>query len=119
MMQTSLEGVFKKVKAPKEFLWEGILHAMAWFIAYSYVRLLGELQYIANCTRPDIVYTVNKLATYTANLSLQHYGALKQILQYLAGTKTLGITYKASQNVAEDENLFYGFADAAFAMPMI
>jgi hypothetical protein len=43
----------------------------------SYARLVGELQWIANATRPDIAYTVNKLAAYTANPSLQHISALK------------------------------------------
>jgi len=59
----------------------------------SYAKLLGCLQFIANSTRPDISYTVNRLAAYTTNPGLQHHGAIKQILQYLAGTKTLGITY--------------------------
>ena len=36
----------------------------------SYARLLGELQYIANATRLDITYTVNRLVAYTANPSL-------------------------------------------------
>jgi hypothetical protein len=31
----------------------------------SYARLLGELQWVANATRPDIAYAVNKLAAYT------------------------------------------------------
>ena len=53
----------------------------------SVAQLLGELQWVANATRPDIAYTVNKLATYTANPSLQHVTALKWILQYLTGTK--------------------------------
>jgi hypothetical protein len=79
------------------------------------VKLLGELQFIANSTRPDISYAVNKLAAYTANLSLQHYGALKQILRYLAGTKTLGITYRKAQDDTGDDNLFHGYADAAYA----
>src|SRR6202162_4080175 len=50
----------------------------------SYAKLLGELQYIANTTRPDISYAINKLASYTANPSLEHYGSLKRILRYLA-----------------------------------
>ena len=29
----------------------------------SYARLLGELQFIANATRPDIAYTVSRLAS--------------------------------------------------------
>jgi len=60
----------------------------------SYMKLLGEMQYLANATRPDISYAVNRLAAYTGNPSMQHYTALKRILRYLAGTKTLGITYR-------------------------
>ena len=58
----------------------------------SYVCLLRELQWVTNVTRPSIVYAINKLATYTANPSLQHVGILKCILHYLAGTKNLSIT---------------------------
>jgi hypothetical protein len=80
----------------------------------AYVKLLGALQYIANFTRPDILYAVNRLGAYTANPSLQHYSILKQILQYLAGIKTLGITYCKPQDVTDDPNIFYGFSNAAF-----
>ena len=59
----------------------------------SYAKLLGCLQFISNSTWLDISYAVNKLATYTANPGLQHHSAIKRILRYLAGTKTLGITY--------------------------
>jgi len=43
----------------------------------SYACLIRELQYLAHTTRPDISYAVNRLASYTANPSLQHMGALK------------------------------------------
>jgi Reverse transcriptase (RNA-dependent DNA polymerase) len=78
-------------------------------------KLLGSLQFISNSTRPDISYAVNRLAAYTANPGLQHHGAIKWILRYLAGTKTLGITYRKSQDVTEANNLFHGYADAAYA----
>jgi hypothetical protein len=81
----------------------------------SYARLLGSLQFVANSTRPDISYAVNKLAAYTANPGLKHHGAIKRILRYLAGTKTLGITYRKSQDVTGIDNLFHGYADAAYA----
>ena len=80
----------------------------------SFARLLGELQFLANCTRPDIAFTVNRLASYTANPSLQHFTAVKRILRYLAGTQDHGITYLKSY-INIDNNNFYGFADAAFA----
>src|SRR6266699_2907672 len=81
----------------------------------SYACLLGELQWVANVTRPDIAYAINKLATYTANPSLQHVGILKCILRYLAGTKNLGITYSENPDHDQLSTLtFHGYADAAF-----
>jgi hypothetical protein len=77
-----------------------------------YARLLGELQFLANATQPDITFAVNRLAAYTANPSLQHTSALKRILHYLVGTKTYGITYG---DISGHPNNFYGFADAAWA----
>ena len=44
----------------------------------TYAQLLGELQFVANSTRPDIAYT--------ANPKMQHWTALKRILRYLSGT---------------------------------
>ena len=55
--------------------------------------LIGKLQYLATATRPDIAFAVNKLAVYTANLSLTHYMAAKRILRYLKGTMDLKLTY--------------------------
>ena len=81
----------------------------------SYAKLLGCLQFISNSTRLDISFAVNKLAAYTANLCLQHHSAIKQIFRYLAGMKTLGITYRNTPNETDNYNLFHGYANAAFA----
>jgi hypothetical protein len=78
----------------------------------SFARLLGELQFLANSTRPDIAFAVNRLASYTANPSLQHFAAVKRVLRYLAGTKDQGITYRKASTFP-NENSFHGFADAA------
>ncbi len=78
----------------------------------AYAQLLGELQFVANATCPDITYAINKLASYTANLDLEHQIALKRILCYLAGTKNYGITYKYLPNSIPT---FQGFMDVAFA----
>jgi len=77
----------------------------------SYARLLRELQFLANATRPDIAFVVNRLASYTADPSLQHILALKHVLRYLARTKSYGIRYMAEP---DKTNLFYGYADAAY-----
>ena len=33
----------------------------------EYSKVKGRLMYLMNCTRPDIVYAVNKLSRYTSN----------------------------------------------------
>jgi len=76
-----------------------------------YARLLGELQFLSNATRPDIMFVVNKLASYTVNPSLKHISAIKRILRYLAGTKDYGITYT---DFTTHPNIFYRYANAAF-----
>jgi hypothetical protein len=81
----------------------------------SFAHLLGELQFLVNAMRPDTAFAVNRLAAYTANPSLQHIGALKRILHYLTGTKSLGISYSKFPRDYADTNLFHGFADAAYA----
>ena len=84
----------------------------------TYASLIGSLQYLATATRPDIAYTVNRLASYTANPSLAHYSAAKRVLRYLKGTKNYGISYYANStrnNAPEDSNFCYGYTDAAFA----
>ena len=85
----------------------------------SFARLLRELQFLANSTRPDIAFTVNRLAAYTANPSLQHVTALKRILQYLAGTINFGITYSKASNYHDNFNIFDGFSDAPMQIMMI
>ena len=77
----------------------------------SYARLIGELQFLANATRPDITYAISQLLSYTANPTMQHVTALKRVLRYLSGTKTYVITYS---DILDHPNHFYSYADAAF-----
>jgi len=84
----------------------------------DYASLIGFLQYLAVATRPDIAYAVNRLAAYTANPSIEHYGAAKRLLRYIKGTKTYRITYhtNATRHTGpNDSNIIHGFSDAAFA----
>ena len=38
----------------------------------EYLRIIGSLMYIMNCTRPDIAYSVSKLSRYTSNPGEDH-----------------------------------------------
>ena len=64
----------------------------------SYASLIGSLMYLAVATRPDIVFAVYQLASYTANPSMQHWTAAKRVLRYLSGTRNWGITYRKNSN---------------------
>ena len=78
----------------------------------SYTRLIGELQFIANATWPDIAHAISRLSSYTANPTMQHISTLKHVLRYLSGTRAYGITYS---DVLGHPNHFLGYANAAFA----
>jgi hypothetical protein len=84
----------------------------------DYALLLGSLQYLAIATRPDIAFAVNRLAAYTANPNLVHYGAAKRLLRYIKGTRNYGITYHTHANRhigPPDGNIIYRFSNVAFA----
>jgi hypothetical protein len=44
---------------------------------FGYANLIGSLMYLAIATRPDIAYSVNKLAQYTSAPKPKHWTAIK------------------------------------------
>ena len=38
----------------------------------KYIRIIGSLVYLTNCTRSDITYAMRKLSRFTSNLSTNH-----------------------------------------------
>eukprot|EP00961_Rhodomonas_salina_P098438 1324646-Rhodomonas_salina.1 len=62
----------------------------------NYQQLIGWLMCASTFTRPDISYAVNQCAKHMANPGEKHIIAAKQILKYLAGTKSLKLTYRRS-----------------------
>ena len=59
---------------------------------------MGELRYVAESTRPDIIFAVNKLATATHPPTRRHWLLLKALARYLITTKHVGILYKPDKN---------------------
>ncbi|XP_062557021.1 uncharacterized protein LOC134221866 [Armigeres subalbatus] len=76
-----------------------------------YRELLGSLMYIMLCVRPDVCYPVGYLGRFQQDSSTVHWNALKRVVRYLSGTKTLCLEY---QRNSEAEALV-GFADADWA----
>jgi hypothetical protein len=65
--------------------------------------------YLANSTRPDIAFSVNLVARYSAASTKHHWIRTKQILRYLNGTKDLGLFFKKT-----DDPSLVGYTDAGY-----
>ena len=53
-------------------------------------HVVGGIQHL-RITWPDISFVVNKLAQFMHMPSNHHWGAVKRLLRYLNGTRSLGI----------------------------
>ena len=80
---------------------------------FGYANLIGSLMYLAIATRPDIAYSVNKLAQYTSAPRLKHWTTIKRLFRYLKGTKHLELIYGRSPDLLDDELNIYCDADWA------
>jgi hypothetical protein len=80
--------------------------------AATYRTLMGELGWLAMCTRPDIAYDVSQLQRVTAAPLECHMEAAKRILRYLASNGG-GLAY--GRLAGEQRLELVGYADASFA----
>ncbi|KAM6544156.1 hypothetical protein CsatB_028208 [Cannabis sativa] len=74
-----------------------------------YLSAIGALMYLANCTRPDIAFSVNLLARFSSAPTYRHWKGIKHILRYLQGTIDKGLFY--SNNCGSQ---LIGYADAGY-----
>jgi hypothetical protein len=72
-----------------------------------YLSAIGALMYLANNTRPDIIFFVNVLARYSSDPTHRHWNGIKHVLRYLCGTHDMGLFYL--KNI---KSKLVGYADA-------
>ena len=58
-----------------------------------YLSAIGALLYLAQCTRPDISFSVNLLARFSSAPTQRHWSGIKNIFRYLKGTIDLGLFF--------------------------
>jgi hypothetical protein len=90
-----------------------------------YQQLVGSLAYISTFTRPDVARAHSVLARHLQNPGQKHLSAAYHVWRYLLSTKYLAITaagnnpqhsyYLTKPYEAEEDQVFYGASDAAFA----
>ena len=74
-----------------------------------YQQLVGSLMYAMTSTRPDLAFTMSKLSKFFDKPTEVHANAATQVLRYLKGTASRGITFNGTKKT------FAGYSDADFA----
>jgi hypothetical protein len=64
-------------------------------VVRNYQMLIGALMYLTCFTRGDCSFAVNQCARFMSNPGPSHVAAARRILRYLAGTRSLGLTYSS------------------------
>jgi hypothetical protein len=64
---------------------------------HEFASLLGALNWLGQCTRPDLCYALSKLAQFTQQPTQSHIRLLKGVLRYVVGTIGYGIEYGGKQ----------------------
>ena len=92
-------------------------------VVRNYQMCIGALMYLTCFTRGDCSFAVNQCARFMSNPGPTHVAAARRILRYLAGTRSLGLTYRraaadpalASVGKASEPNQLSASADADHA----
>jgi hypothetical protein len=74
------------------------LHAFedesAFDLNFNYRSAVGKLNYLAQTTRPDIMYAVHQIAKYSPDPRQSHGVAILFLVRYLKKTRDLGLKFK-------------------------
>ena len=76
----------------------------------AFLEIVGSLMYAAVCTRPDITFAVTFLSQFSMNPGEKHLTAALNVVRYLRGSRTLGITYGINKQLQP-----VGYSDSDWA----
>lgn len=84
-----------------------------------FMALLGLLMFIVK-TRPDIAYSVHRMATRAMQATTRDFSSLLRIVSYLGGTRDLGVTFVKGMKSKSMEFItrLIAWVDAAYATHM-
>jgi hypothetical protein len=99
-MQSNIKLVKSTPKESEQFRKRGL----------DYRSAIGSLNYLSQCTRPDITYAVGKLSQFLENPNDTHWTAFKRVVRYLKGSQDWGILYQAGSG-----HEIEGYVDSSWA----
>ena len=65
---------------------------------FNYRSIVGKLNYLAQTTRPDIMYATHQIAKYSADPKVPHGDAILYLVRYLKKTRDIGIRFNPDQS---------------------
>jgi hypothetical protein len=74
-----------------------------------YQSKVGTLLYLANQTRPDILYAVNMHSRYCKSPRMHDMTTINHLLQYCIGTPEMGLTFTSANDIT-----LYASVDASY-----
>ena len=77
-----------------------------------YRSIVGNLLWIARCTRPDIMHITSELTRFMQNPGIKHLARAERVVQYLLHTKDIGIRWTRKQHHSRNE--LKAYTDASF-----
>jgi len=69
---------------------------------FNYRSIVGKLNYLAQTTRPDIMYATHQIAKYSADPRVPHGDAIMYLVRYLKKTRDIGIRFNPDQTKGFD-----------------
>jgi hypothetical protein len=81
--------------------------------SFPYREIIGSLLYLMICCRPDICVAVTACAKFCSKPRRVHADAVRQICQYLIGTKKIGLTYTKQTDTGPP--ILSGYCDTDWA----
>lgn len=64
----------------------------------QYRSIIGAINYLAVCTRPDLTFAVSSLSRFLHDPCDRHYSLAKRLLRYISGTTEYGLHFAAGNN---------------------
>ncbi|KAL0400390.1 UNVERIFIED_CONTAM: Retrovirus-related Pol polyprotein from transposon TNT 1-94 [Sesamum radiatum] len=69
-----------------------------------YASDVGSIQYVVQCTRPDVAYALSVTSRYQACAGEAHWSTVKNILKYLRRTKDMFLIYSGGELILSKQD---------------
>lgn len=76
---------------------------------YAYPSLVGSVMYAMFCSKPDLTCHVSLVYRVMSNPKKPHWHAIKNIFQYFARTKNLGLKFGKNVKIGKKNKKFCRF----------